>query len=425
MLSASLSPSHSPPPRAGRSPSAAAVLEHASGGEVAPPEQTSAAAASDARLVGESLERYPLLGCGVEYAETHDGVVWYRVAAHNLEYRWSFWTRFDSIDRLLHRPMQRVWTERLTLTARLPPFPEKRSKVVVDHLCRHFVRRRVVLLRHYLASLLASPAYCGLDAFAAFLRPGPHAHHLALTATTAADLEETRATHMIGSPPRTAGGGGGDGGEGFSSASPLPGARVSSYAAALAAECESVLSPRWFKRQQEQHQQRRRQEEGAGEEGSGGGEGDEGSGGGEGEWRRRGRRRSSHVGHGLGADAPEVTGVRIPTAQVLNADHVVYQVEVSNSQKHGNFSTWVVMKRYRDFATLRASVLRTLEEAGVQDASDLLPGLPRRRIKLVVDHLEHTFIEQRRLLLEDFLRTLIALPYIRTLPEVLEFVSVL
>lgn len=319
-----------------------------------PPDAGEQRDGTERHRVEASVGRYPPTSAGVEDTAVHGGVAWYRVWAANAELRWSFWARYRSFSAF-HGRMVGEWEERNALIARLPPFPTKRSKIIVDHACRHFVRQRQVLLAHYVASAVAAPALTATGTLLEFLLPGPHAHGVTVAnATTSsaypadADCGATEHADLLAGL--------------MAAAAAASGVHVSTSPVSVV----------------------------------------------------------SHASHASSAgDVQEVTSVRVPVAQVLR-EHVIYQVELSNSAKASNFSSWVVLKRFKEFVALRAAMLEALDP----HEAALLPPLPRRRSKVLVDHLERGFIEERRLLLQDWLRIVSRMPQTRNIPAVLQFLGV-
>lgn len=99
------------------------------------------------------------------------------------------------------------------------------------------------------------------------------------------------------------------------------------------------------------------------------------------------------------------------------------QVDVSNELQAHHFSSWVVLKRFQEFFDLDAKLRAWLDEQQ-PDLLQYLPALPPREFKVFVDHLDPTFIEKRRILIQSYLRVLIALPVVRTSVILLEFLGV-
>jgi len=118
----------------------------------------------------------------------------------------------------------------------------------------------------------------------------------------------------------------------------------------------------------------------------------------------------------------EVTAVKITHAQILRHNHVIYQIDVTNKLKEGQFSSWVVLKRFDEFCKLSSSLRRDLKDR--PDLLGELPNLPPKKMKLFTDHFDPTFIEERKILLESFLRLLISTPQVRTHTYVLHFLGI-
>lgn len=133
--------------------------------------------------------------------------------------------------------------------------------------------------------------------------------------------------------------------------------------------------------------------------------------------------------------SPEVSDVCIPSAQILKNDHVVFQLNVENlaraSGGYGDDShtRWTVLKRYGEFRIMDDRIRAELAAKHASDPTALasalssLPFLPPKELKLMVDHLQSRFIEKRRLLLEVYLKKIIALPHVAVLDPVLEFLG--
>jgi len=159
---------------------------------------------------------------------------------------------------------------------------------------------------------------------------------------------------------------------------------------------------------------------------------------------------SSHAAAAASASAPisafpapiipmpatsEVTSISIPAAQVLKNDHVVYVVNLENTNK-AVFSSWTILKRFEDFWRINQKIRAILHEyiwrqreGRMEKHVDWtrvlreMPSLPPRESKILVDHLQQRFVERRRLLLELYLRRIVAHPHIVTLDCVLDFLG--
>jgi len=116
--------------------------------------------------------------------------------------------------------------------------------------------------------------------------------------------------------------------------------------------------------------------------------------------------KSSGDGHELPDDV-EITGITIPATRTMT-DHVLYQIDVCNSRKRKTFSKWTVLKRFGQFYEMDAALRESLIDN--PDGLASLPGPPQRKAKLFNDHMDENFVEQRRVLLENFLNRLLEHP---------------
>jgi len=96
----------------------------------------------------------------------------------------------------------------------------------------------------------------------------------------------------------------------------------------------------------------------------------------------------------------EITGVSIPSTRTMS-DHVLYQIDVVNNKKRKTFSKWTVLKRFGQFYDMDAAVRGDFTDK--QDILNSLPAPPQRKAKLFNDHMDENFVEQRRVLLENYL----------------------
>jgi len=103
-------------------------------------------------------------------------------------------------------------------------------------------------------------------------------------------------------------------------------------------------------------------------------------------------------------DDVEITGVTIPATRTMS-DHVLYQIDVVNARKRKSFQKWTVLKRFAQFFEMdqlvRADFVEQLE------LLESLPPAPKREAKLLSDHMDDSFIEQRRVLLENYLQKML------------------
>jgi hypothetical protein len=117
----------------------------------------------------------------------------------------------------------------------------------------------------------------------------------------------------------------------------------------------------------------------------------------------------------------EVTDVSVPSTRTMS-DHVLYQVDVSNARKRKTFSKWTVLKRYVQFYEMDAALRE--EFADDPEFLETLPQPPDRKVKLLVDHMEPSFIEERRVLLEAYLQKMIKIPRVVKNSTFLHFLGV-
>lgn len=123
-------------------------------------------------------------------------------------------------------------------------------------------------------------------------------------------------------------------------------------------------------------------------------------------------------------DAPpdaEVTDVCIPGTRQMS-DHVLYQIDVSNERKRKTFSKWTVLKRFGQFYEMDKAL-----RAGFADDPaflETMPPPPERKSKLMRDHTDTRFIEERRALMENYLRKLVRIERVVKDDGFLQFLGV-
>jgi len=103
----------------------------------------------------------------------------------------------------------------------------------------------------------------------------------------------------------------------------------------------------------------------------------------------------------------EVTGISIPATRTMS-DHVLYQIDVLNSRKRSTYSKWTVLKRFGQFFDMDFALRESFAANPV--VLEMMPPPPARRAKLLFDHMDDTFVEQRRVLLENYLNRLLHCP---------------
>jgi hypothetical protein len=117
----------------------------------------------------------------------------------------------------------------------------------------------------------------------------------------------------------------------------------------------------------------------------------------------------------------EITGVSVPSKRTMS-DHILYQVDVVNVRKRKTFSKWTVLKRFGQFYEMDTALRASLAER--IDLLAALPSPPERRSKILVDHMDEAFVEQRRVLLENYLKKMMTHLDIVRSPVFLSFLGV-
>lgn len=118
----------------------------------------------------------------------------------------------------------------------------------------------------------------------------------------------------------------------------------------------------------------------------------------------------------------EVTNIVIQSTRKMT-DHVLYQICVSNSHKRSSFRAWTVLKRFTQFYEMDLKLRAGLQTQS-PDTLPKLPPAPSRKLKFVHDHMDDDFIEERRVLLENYLSKLLRFPEVVSNEDFLEFLGV-
>lgn len=122
------------------------------------------------------------------------------------------------------------------------------------------------------------------------------------------------------------------------------------------------------------------------------------------------------------SELDEITGVEVRKSQVLKNDHTVFHVHVLNENKPKPYQQWTSLKRYQDFDKFQLSLKKQIADR-YPACLKFLPAIPKKSSKLLRDHLDPTFIERRRLLLDVWCKNLVKYPVFRRHAAVLEFFS--
>jgi len=117
----------------------------------------------------------------------------------------------------------------------------------------------------------------------------------------------------------------------------------------------------------------------------------------------------------------EITDVRIPATRQMS-DHTLFQIDCLNHRKRKSFQKWTVLKRFGQFVDVDATIRASLSEQ--PEVIARMPAAPERRSKLIYDHLDANFVEQRRVVLENYLNKLLRDPVICRNKTFLTFLGV-
>jgi hypothetical protein len=89
------------------------------------------------------------------------------------------------------------------------------------------------------------------------------------------------------------------------------------------------------------------------------------------------------------------------------SDHTLFQIYCANGEKgqRGDMNEWVSLKRYADFCDLDAELRQEFAANAV--LLSMFPPLPPKATKMITDHTDSSFVEERKLLLENYLKRMI------------------
>jgi len=120
-------------------------------------------------------------------------------------------------------------------------------------------------------------------------------------------------------------------------------------------------------------------------------------------------------------DDVEVTDIAIPATRTM-PDHVLYQIDLVNNKKRKSFSKWTVLKRFGQFYEMDASIRAVF--ATQPNIINKMPAAPQRKAKLFNDHMDSNFIENRRVLLSNYLKKMQNVPEVLRCRIFLKFLGV-
>eukprot|EP00484_Ammonia_sp_Unknown_P021162 CAMPEP_0197037114 /NCGR_PEP_ID=MMETSP1384-20130603/14409_1 /TAXON_ID=29189 /ORGANISM="Ammonia sp." /LENGTH=387 /DNA_ID=CAMNT_0042467373 /DNA_START=27 /DNA_END=1190 /DNA_ORIENTATION=- len=338
-----------------------------------------------------------------------DDVVVYEVDVSNKKLRWNLWLRFEFF-YVLHQMMQELVTELSSQDNRvvLPPFPEKRVKLFTDHFNVHFIENRRMLLENYLQKILANRYLRHSEIFISFLTPPDNEE---LDTKTATESSSPHDQQQYGS--------------------------LNGNNANDTQPDDDQKAPDLLHNNDDAHDHDNDNDNDSNKAN----DDDIDS--------KLDEMSTQQQPNGLSKTAAdnsealiqkfmstknvelvgvdendEITGCTIPQAQVLKHDHTIYQIHVENRNiKDEDHCRWTVMKRFQDFTAFDVQI-RTAITNDYPNEVSLLPPLPPKYLKILVDHLDQTFIEKRRLLLQCYLQRMLKYPLLRRHDFTLKFLQV-
>jgi len=142
-----------------------------------PPIQTIGRLTNRRRRIVESLGKENITKIQIPKHHVGEKVVLYEVEVSNKSFIWNMWLRFEEFHKL-HVQLQSLATEYDIKFGsndggkhRLPPFPFKQPKLIIDHKSDKFISERRSLLENYLKRILESEGFKDYEAFVTFLLP--------------------------------------------------------------------------------------------------------------------------------------------------------------------------------------------------------------------------------------------------------------
>jgi hypothetical protein len=129
------------------------------------------------RRIVESLGRENITKVRIPKHHVGEKVVLYEVEVSSKSFIWNMWLRFEEFHKL-HSQLLSLAAEYDTKFGsavggkyRLPPFPFKQPKLIIDHKSDKFISERRSLLENYLQRILVSEGFNNYEAFVTFLLP--------------------------------------------------------------------------------------------------------------------------------------------------------------------------------------------------------------------------------------------------------------
>jgi hypothetical protein len=137
--------------------------------------------------------------------------------------------------------------------------------------------------------------------------------------------------------------------------------------------------------------------------------------------KRRLEREKDELGVMKEYHSPDVAEVWIPTIKPM-ADHTLFQIHCANEDKHsgGNheLSEWVSLKRFQDFSDIDQKLRQTYPSLAIY-----FPPLPEKVLKILTDHNDSRFVEERKIVLENYLKKMIRIEQVVNDKNFLRFLN--
>jgi len=112
----------------------------------------------------------------------------------------------------------------------------------------------------------------------------------------------------------------------------------------------------------------------------------------------------------------EVTDISIPKYRKMT-DHILYTIDVTNKSTSAN---WIVLKRFTQFRSMDKKLRKSLTE----DVVCRMPKRPKRKSRVWRDHMNAEFVEERRVMMENYLRRILAIERVAHNEHFLAFLGV-
>jgi len=116
------------------------------------------------------------------------------------------------------------------------------------------------------------------------------------------------------------------------------------------------------------------------------------------------------------ADNREVSDISIPKYRKMT-DHILYTIDVTNKSTASN---WIVLKRFTQFRSMDKKLRKSLTE----DVVCRMPKRPKRKSRVWRDHMNAEFVEERRVMMENYLRRILAIERVAHNEHFLAFLGV-